>query len=297
MNIAVFSDVHGRILLAFALCARWERETGERIDLTLQAGDLGVYPDETRLDRATIKHAKADPEELGFLAHFVERKAEVAAILDSTDCPMIFVRGNHEDHAFLDGLEAEASEPIFPVDAYSRICCLKTGVPYTFSAGTETVALLGIGRVGQPLGAQAKPKYLQPDEQERLYRLEATPFDILLTHDVPQDAPGSRGMEEIRLVLDAYTPRYFFYGHTEEPYQQQIDRNGVTTAIRMADLNWERGARHGLLPRGVMSMLRWSGREDHRFEVVDATWLEEYSAWSWRTIAERIPASRTRPAE
>ncbi len=37
MNIAVFSDVHGRILLCFALCARWERETGERVELTVQA--------------------------------------------------------------------------------------------------------------------------------------------------------------------------------------------------------------------------------------------------------------------
>lgn len=41
MNIAVFADVHGRILLAFKLCARWEKETGEQIDLILQAGDMG----------------------------------------------------------------------------------------------------------------------------------------------------------------------------------------------------------------------------------------------------------------
>ena len=44
MNIAVFADVHGRILLTFMLCARWEQETGQRIDLILQAGDLGSFP-------------------------------------------------------------------------------------------------------------------------------------------------------------------------------------------------------------------------------------------------------------
>ncbi len=290
MNIAVFSDVHGRILLAFALCARWERETGERIDLILQAGDLGAYPDGQRLDRATIKHAKADPEELGFLTHFIERKPEVTAILDSTDCPMIFVRGNHEDHFWLDALEGEASEPIFSVDAYNRIFCLKTGVPYTATAGADAVSLLGIGRVGQPLGAQAKPRYLQPDESERLYSLGSSRPDILLTHDVPLDAPGGRGMEEIRLILDACAPRYYFYGHTEEPYQQHLDRNGVTTAIRMADLNWEHGARRGLLPPGVIGMLRWHDRDDDRFEVVDAPWLDEYSAWTWRRIAEETAA-------
>jgi hypothetical protein len=40
VNIAIFSDLHGRILLAFALCARWQRESGERIDLILQAGNF-----------------------------------------------------------------------------------------------------------------------------------------------------------------------------------------------------------------------------------------------------------------
>ena len=42
MNIAIFADLHGRILLAFKLCARWQKETGEQIDLILQAGDLGA---------------------------------------------------------------------------------------------------------------------------------------------------------------------------------------------------------------------------------------------------------------
>ena len=68
MNIAVFADVHGRILLAFKLCARWQRETGRRVDLILQAGDLGAFPDLARLDRATLKHAGDGPTELGFLA-------------------------------------------------------------------------------------------------------------------------------------------------------------------------------------------------------------------------------------
>jgi len=286
MNIAVFSDVHGRILLAFALCARWERETGERIDLMLQAGDLGAYPDGQRLDRATIKHAKADPEELGFLTHFIERKPEVTAILDSTDCPMIFVRGNHEDHfgsTHWKARRASRSSRWIPTTGYSasRPVC-----PIRRPLAPMPCLWLGIGRVGQPLGAQAKPKYLQPDESERLHSLGSSRPDILLTHDVPRDASEGRGMEEIRLILDACAPRYYFYGHTEEPYQQHLDRNGVTTAIRMADLNWERGARRGLLPPGVIGMLRWHDRDDNSFEVVDAPWLDEYSAWMWRRIAD-----------
>ena len=70
MNIAVFADLHGRVLLAFQLCARWERETGEKIDLILQAGDLGAFPDMSRLDKATRRYIEKDPTERGFLDHF-----------------------------------------------------------------------------------------------------------------------------------------------------------------------------------------------------------------------------------
>jgi hypothetical protein len=88
MKIAVFADVHGRILLCFKLCARWQRETGEQLDLILQAGDLGVYPDRARLDKATIRHAERDPSELGFLDDFAAYRAEVAAVLAETRCPL-----------------------------------------------------------------------------------------------------------------------------------------------------------------------------------------------------------------
>src|SRR5215213_2483912 len=108
MNIAIFADIHGRILLCFKLCARWERETGEKIDLVLQAGDLGAYPDESRLDRATINHARNDPSELGFATDFAEWHDAVAKELAQTTFPLIFVRGNHEDHLWLDALEHES---------------------------------------------------------------------------------------------------------------------------------------------------------------------------------------------
>src|SRR5215467_12895557 len=90
MNIAVFADVHGRLLLAFKLCARWQRETGEKIDLILQAGDLGAYPVRERMDRATLKYIERDPTEMGFLEHFTNHDPAVAAMLAETSCPMVF---------------------------------------------------------------------------------------------------------------------------------------------------------------------------------------------------------------
>lgn len=287
MNIAVFADLHGRILLCFLLCARWEQETGEYIDAIFQAGDLGAYPSEAGMDRATVRHGRHDATEFGFAADFASYHEDITHALERTRFPLIFVRGNHEDHAWLDALERQSDEheALFPIDAYKRIFCLKTGIPYTIRSGDESLVMLGIGRVCPPTGEPnaGKPKYIQEYELERLYGLNTHALDVLLTHDVPPTGAGLRpGMEEIRLILDADKPRYHFYGHTEEPFQERLDRNGITISCRMADLNWHHGTQ-GRLPPGVMGILRWRSRDGSAFEVVDAPWLDEYRIWNWRS--------------
>jgi predicted phosphodiesterase len=286
MNIAVFADVHGRILLCFKLCERWERETGERISFILQAGDLGAFPHTSHLDRATIKHTRNDPSELGFATDFATYQVDIAATLSATSHPMIFVRGNHEDHEWLDELEKPTDEPIFPVDAYNRIFCLKTGVPYDLTSDNYSLTIMGIGRIGAPVGEKRpKSKYIQPYEQERIFNLDKTNLDLVVTHDTALDfVTKGYGMEEIRLILDAYEPTYHFHGHTEEPFTQRLDKNKITLSYKLADLHF--GVKNGspFLEPGAMGVLRWNNRDDHSFEVVDAPWLKEYTSRNWRFI-------------
>jgi predicted phosphodiesterase len=202
VNIAVFADVHGRILLAFMLCARWEQETGQRIDLILQAGDLGTFPDSAALDKATRRFASADPTELGFMIDFHEFKPQVAQILERTRANLLFVRGNHEDHAWLDAREEAASDATLPIDAYRRVWLLRTGMPYDFTIGDETLMILGVGRVGAPDGEDddQKPKYIQSREIERLYDLGDQSIDVLLTHDARRNSmiPGAARLSLLR---------------------------------------------------------------------------------------------------
>lgn len=286
MNIAVFADVHGRITLCFKLCARWEKETGQKIDLMLQAGDLGVFPDMSRLDKATIRFAQKDPTELGFFNDFLHERSEIASILNQTSGPMIFVRGNHEDHAWLDTLEQRADGPLFPVDAYQRLYCLKSGVPYTFSRGAETLTLLGIGRIAPPVGVQeSRPRYIQPYELERLYRLEDGSPDVLLTHDSARgDIFPDSGIAEIRLILDRYQPAYHFFGHYGGPCRAYTDRNGKTLACKLADLEWDRMDGGKSIEAGAMGMLRWNNTDEHTFEMIDQPWLKEYNAFTWKYL-------------
>ena len=284
MNIAVFADLHGRLLLCFKLCARWERETGRKIDLILQAGDLGAYPDQSRLDRATIKHMRKDPTELGFSNDFVTTRDDILKQLNLTSCPMLFVRGNHEDHDWLDELEKQHDDVIFPVDVYQRVYCMKTGIPYTFRKGDESIRVLGIGRIGALPGDpdETKAKYIQPYELERLYSPKPMQCDILLTHDVALDFIDiNYGMEEIRLVLDSCEPIYHFHGHTEEPMTTRTDPNGKTITVKMADLHWDKSTPQRSLESGGMGILRWKNSQDHDFAVVDESWFGEYNAKSW----------------
>lgn len=282
MNIAVFADVHGRILLAFVLCARWEKTTGEKIDLILQAGDLGAFPDMASLDKATKRHAEADVTELGFMQHFTTRSAETTSLLSSTTCNLIFVRGNHEAHEWLDALEQQARGPLFSVDAYQRLYCLKTGVPYTHTVGDEQITILGIGRIGQR-GNTLKPEHIQPHEQKKLQGLGDVPIDVLLTHDMPSGASHrSAGMAEITTTLEQYQPRYHFYGHIGGDCTEGIADNGMTRYCKLADLEWYGASQ--LVHAGSMAILRWSGPDRHTLTVLDESWLSEYSAHTWRYV-------------
>jgi hypothetical protein len=151
-------------------------------------------------------------------------------------------------------------------------------MPYTFSVNDEKISILGIGRIAPPVGEkERKSKYIQREEVERLYDLGKTEVDILLTHDSALDSvTRGWGMEEIRLILDAYKPPYHFHGHTEEAFTRRMDKNGLTTVYKMADLHWQK--ENGWLEPGAMGMLRWKNRNQHTFEVVDSPWLKEYSA-------------------
>ncbi len=70
MKIALFSDIHGKFLLPFKLVDLYQQETGNRIDLILQCGDMGAYPSLENMDKATLKHAKYDRDEFGFFDDF-----------------------------------------------------------------------------------------------------------------------------------------------------------------------------------------------------------------------------------
>lgn len=248
LRFAIFADIHGKFLLPFKLVAHYQQLTGNRIDWILQCGDMGAFPTKDTMDKATLRYAKNDPDELGFMREFRQDKAEIRQFLDDLNIKMLCVRGNHEDHAFLDKLENQTDQAIFPIDVYQKAYVCRSGVPITLTthsriiesqtnANEETCILVGIGRIGDKKGRN-DPTFIQDYERVAINKLKKskTDYDILLTHDKPSESERGYGSTEIAELLDQVAFGYHFYGHTGEPYHSQIADNGITQSIKVAEL-------------------------------------------------------------
>jgi hypothetical protein len=66
MKVALFSDVHGHLRIVLHLIRNWQIEHNSHLDGALIAGDLGCFPDSSKLDKATRRWVAVDPEQAGF---------------------------------------------------------------------------------------------------------------------------------------------------------------------------------------------------------------------------------------
>ena len=286
MNILVFADLHGRILLALKLAVRLQKERNIKLDLILQCGDMGIYPDVSQLDKATIRHAQRDESELGFSQYFVRPHNEVQSVLNELHCDFACVRGNHEDHAFLNEQEQSSSDSRFVVDCYKRLFVCKTGFLQNFGQDDQMPSMVGIGRIGHRgnKSPNENQRFIQPYEQQALkvLRRQTQHVDILLSHDCPLHFfDKDFGMQQIRDFLDFHKPFYHFFGHTGHPYQAVTDENRFTTSVKVAELTWQH---NGILPEGSMVLLRWSDQFAHEIESVNDFWIQEYTYEAWKYL-------------
>src|SRR5436305_5377764 len=141
----VFGALHGRTLPAFRLASAWAREHGTPLAGLLQVGDLGFFPDPSRLDKATKRHAEKDPLELGG-SDIVERTKIADQVFDDPDVPpaLWFTAGNHEDYEILAGLASGGDDSTYPVDYYLRVQCVRDGKTAELPGGLKVGALWGI---------------------------------------------------------------------------------------------------------------------------------------------------------
>src|SRR5688500_17091657 len=118
MLVGFLGDLHSRVFLGLAVLLEWQRRSARRFDLVVQVGDLGV-PDPDPSD----PHVAADDAERDFgrfLAATGRRAESLRRARALLPGPIPFVRGNHEDPAWLAGLPEDGPADPFDLFRYVR---------------------------------------------------------------------------------------------------------------------------------------------------------------------------------
>jgi hypothetical protein len=276
LNIAVLGDLHGQFLLAFTLLKRWEQETGKTLDLILQVGDAGIWPrPDIVLDDETRRFAQTDPHATSFTGYFDGSSPDAERFFvpgsspsDTISAPFVFVRGNHEDHDFLEDIvryRSPVNKTCYPVDFHQRIWLLPDGNVLTYSAKGQTIRIGGLG------GLESGPPEVTFG-RKHLNRLYAQDFDVLLTHEPFDNAiEGHSGSTNTGQLISSRQPVYHFCGHWHLS-GRQLPAN-PTRSFLMEQLKFQS---YKKLEKNSIGMLQWS-KEHHSFSFLDEPWMKDYN--------------------
>lgn len=313
MFIAVFGDLHGRVLLPFYLISEWQKRHDCEISLALCTGDVGVYRGIDTMDKASRRFALRDSAELGYSRKLMFRSSatnrlepteELDVLFKDVPANMYFVPGNHEEHQYLGDIKynyADSQNEPFPVDfdwegdvdgkyardefrGYKKLLVLPEGPVHTLrkprsSAGSsagESVTVKAIN--GLPGYTLQESWYVEGEE----------PVDILLSHETYQgrltglhptgrlDRSGSGRLLEL---IQNVSPQYHFFGHYHWFYpEQQISNNNgtMTRSIGLNEVAFDKITKR-IIP-GCFGILRVGmKREEMSFEIVEEKWFQNLS--------------------
>lgn len=290
---AVFGDTHGHLRLMFRLCQLWQQNNACFLDGILQCGDLGFFPKQNNLDRATKRFAQRDPEELGFKYFMKPEPMPIDPKLDqihhssesgfeTVKAPVFFCHGNHED---FDSLRDEVGNAnIKAVDYYKRIHWLRPG--YVHLTNGINIATVGGGvelseNILEKEGLQDRWAYIDKDSCKKLQKMK---FDVLLSHVSPSGIGGASdnfGSEQLRNLVKAVSPSYHFYAHHTNRIEPATIGN--TKCYWLNDVNFCRKGKTLKMPleKGCMGILSWENEHNHSFEIVENKWFDKVDFLNW----------------
>lgn len=211
MRIAFVGDIHGRVLHLIALLLELQR-TGRAIDRVIQVGDFGAYRDAGHMDPAASRFLADNPAELDFLRALAPDDGLALLLRHARaqlGAPVLFLRGNHEDHAWLADRLRERGARQAPIDPFDLFHFVADGS--VLDLGGVRLAVLG-GAAGDPLGP------IDPAAYETLRALEPGSIDVLVTHDAPHGVAvgyhgSTQGSRRLSALVEHLRPRFHIGGH------------------------------------------------------------------------------------
>ena len=270
MHIAFVGDVHGRVFHALAAVMRCQQRLQAPLDLVVQVGDFGAYPDISYLDEAMARYVQDDPTEGDFLQL---RTAEgvlassLRRVRQHLARPVLFVRGNHEAHAWLADEHRRLGHAVVPVDPIDLFPHVADGAVIDLEG--VRLAFLGGIETRRPEGGIDAAAY------QSLLHLERGSVDVLVTHDGPYGigtdfrghAQGSRLISELIASLQ---PRLHVGGHYH--HMNGPHRFGTTTYFGLCCLLHppKRDPRRTIQPGSVAIF----DPDRHSIDFVTDPWFE-----------------------
>lgn len=282
MNIAVVGDVHGHLALMYGILGDWQYESGQRIDLIVQLGDLGAFTSASKLDQATKRYAERDPEELGFAEY--AGPSPPSTLLDPRP-PLVFIPGNHEDFGLIEnaGKSVDAGLATFPLTQDGAIRVLRSGMVYDHNADDGSVRIAGISGVGTKDNKKSIHRMAHLDEASAIELAELGPraFDILISHDAPSGlTEGPPGSEALRLVIEEVQPALAFFAHYDWIGEDQIGTT-IVTGLGCCSYDVKKPVDDWPVQQGGFAMLNGSGGA-WNVERLAPAWLQTATRRSWR---------------
>ena len=216
MKILFVGDVHGRIFHLLALARHIQSVEGHQVACIIQVGDMGAFPSGDRVDSATLSFASSDPSELDFVSFINAAPSTIqtlSTVKQDLATTVLFLRGDHEDHPWLDSLSGAdgSSQPVSlgPLGIVSYVpdfsiidCC---GLSVGFASGIAANPVERPGQVSVRWDGFGTHK----------------PLDILVTHHPPFGVSvGYKGLLQgskyVTELISATQPRFHFFGHLHQ---------------------------------------------------------------------------------
>ncbi len=221
MLLCAAGDTHGAIDRLYAEVIAFEGTLGVRFDCVLHVGDFGVWPDPSLVDKATKKHGGA-----GDFARWHDERR-------SAPRKTIFIKGNHEDH---DWLDAQPCDEILPGLHY-----LRNGQTIDLGEGRDAVTVGGVGGCYSPSDYPRKSEQLRGAQKAHYTHDEigalGPGIDILLLHDAPAGVRFAAGHTNeaagLRELIARVRPFACFFGHHHERVDAQVPGTGICMGLNL----------------------------------------------------------------
>jgi hypothetical protein len=221
----------------YTLAILWQQQSGIELDGLLQVGDMGAFPDLSKLDKATKKHAEKDTDELGFQQFCVVTPESKFYLQHQQAPPTYFIRGNHEDFDYLGKFTKPSS-----IDPFQKIWFIPDDRIITVAEDSRSIDIAAFGgiapgeeqrlrgksartqyRKAQKIG-KSDPRYFSEHSIDRI-STNLQDADILMTHAGPICPQLPTGSIFIAELLEYIKPRVHLFGH----HHRVIDRQNQLT--------------------------------------------------------------------